>query len=246
MKSLLFFVTRGLRAVSLVLVLAAVEYAQVVTTTAGGFVGDGGLAVNAGMNYPRYMLQDSSGNTYIADSFNHRIRKVDTTGKIRTFAGTGISGFSGDGGAARNAMLSFPTGLLFDTGGNMLVSDSNNNRIRKITPTGIISTIAGTGTPGYSGDGGPALQAQLNSPWGLSLDKAGNIFFTDVLNSAVRKIDIATGIITTVAGTGTAGYNGDGIPATQADLNLPRTVIVDSDGNLYIADTQNHRVRLVN
>src|SRR5207248_3427133 len=194
---------------------------------------------------PRYVLQDSSGNTYISDSFNHRIRKIDSTGTISTYAGTGIAGFNGDGGPANKAMLNFPTGIQFDGAGNILLSDGGNNRIRRInTSTGIITTIAGTGTAGYSGDGGAALLAELNDPWGLSLDRSGNVFFTDVLNNVVRKIN-TSGIISTVAGNGIEGYGGDGGPATLAELDLPRSVIADTSGNLFIADTMNHRVRKV-
>ena len=125
--------------------------AQKVTTTVGGYIGDGGPATNAGLNYPRDVIQDQAGNTFIVDSFNHRIREVSPSGTISTFAGTGIAGFSGDGGLARNAMLNAPSGILFDAAGNMLVADGSNNRIRRIDPSGIITTIAGTGQLGYTG-----------------------------------------------------------------------------------------------
>jgi sugar lactone lactonase YvrE len=218
--------------------------AQKVTTTVGGFIGDGGPATSAGLDAPRDVIQDSAGNTYVADVWNHRIREITPAGTISTFAGTGIAGFSGDGGLARNAMLSFPAGILFDATGNMLVADGGNNRIRRIDTSGVISTIAGTGVLGYTGDGGPALLAELNDPWSLLLDSVGNLYFSDILNYAVRKID-TSGIISTVAGTGTAGYNGDNIPAILAQLNLPRQLALDSKGNLYIADAFNHRVRKV-
>ena len=227
-----------------VLLLLAPVSAQVITTTAGGFVGDGGPATSAGLNWPRFVLQDAAGNTYLSDAFGHRIRKISPSGTISTFAGTGIAGFSGDGGLARNAMLSFPTGIAWDAAGNMIIADGGNNRIRKIDTSGVITTIAGIGTAGFSGDGGPALLAQLNDPWGITVDTAGNIFTTDILNERVRKID-TSGNISTIAGNGTAGYNGDNIPATQAELNLPRGIVVDSSGNIYITDTQNHRVRKV-
>ncbi len=217
--------------------------AQVVTTTAGGYVGDGGSPTLAGLALPRFAVQDASGNTFIGDGDNHRIRKV-SNGVISTFAGTGISGFSGDGGLAKNAMLSYPVGLVFDSAGNLIVADANNNRIRKIYTTGAITTIAGTGVLGFSGDGGPALAAELDFPFGLMFDAVGNLYFTDLLNNRVRKID-TNGIITTIAGNGTAGYNGDGIPATAASLNNPRGIVFDSSGNLYIADTLNSRVRRV-
>ena len=162
--------------------------AQRITTTAGGFVGDGGAAKNAGLTDPRDMIQDQSGNLYISDSFNHRIRKVTPAGVISTFAGSGIAGFSGDGGQAKNAMLSYPNAILFNSTGNMLITDQGNNRIRQIDSSGIITTIAGTGTAGYSGDGGPALAAELNQPWGMTLDAAGDLYFSDILNEVVRKI----------------------------------------------------------
>jgi streptogramin lyase len=218
--------------------------AQVVTTTAGGYFGDGGAPAAAALAYPRSVVQDSSGNTYISDAENHRIRKV-SNGVITTFAGTGISGFSGDGGLARNAQLSYPVGLLFDSAGNMIIADGGNNRIRMVDTTGTITTIAGTGIAGFTGDGGPALLAEFNDPTWLAVDTAGNLYLTDISNQRVRRID-TSGIVTTVAGNGTAGYNGDGIPATSASLNLPRGIVLDSSGNLYIADTVNFRVRKVN
>ncbi|HZQ70390.1 MAG TPA: NHL repeat-containing protein [Terriglobales bacterium] len=231
--------------VSLILSIAASMPAQVVTTTAGGYVGDGGSALNAGFTYPAFAIQDSSGNVYISDHFAHRIRKVTMPARtISTFAGTGISGFGGDGGLAQFATLSYPRGMVFDASGNLLFVDGNNNRIRKIDSSGIISTIVGNGFAGYSGDNGPALLASLNSPYGLTLDSAGNMFFTDLGNAAVRKVD-TSGIITTVAGNGIAGYSGDGGPAIFAMLSDPRGLSLDFRGNLYIADTSNHAVRIV-
>lgn len=220
-------------------------YAQKITTTAGGFLGDGGPATSAGFVNARFAIEDSSGNLIISDSFAHRIRKVTPSGVISTIGGTGIAGFSGDGGLAKNAMFSYPAQIVFDSVGNMIVADQGNNRIRSISPAGIVSTIAGTGTAGYSGDGGPALSADLNNPWGLFLDTAGNLYFSDINNQVVRRIDIS-GIITTVAGNGTVGFSGDGGPAIQASMNFPSGVVVDASGNLYIADRFNHRVRIVN
>jgi sugar lactone lactonase YvrE len=218
--------------------------AQIITTTAGGFVGDGGPATSAGLAIPNFVIQDKSGNVYIADTRNYRIRHVTPSGTISTVAGTGIAGFSGDGGLARNAMLNLPTGLLLDSAGEMLVADRGNNRIRKIDRSGIITTIAGTGEAGNSGDGGPALLAELNSPMALSRDIFGNLYFSDRGNNSVRKID-TFGTISTVAGTGTAGYNGDGIPAIAAELNQPVGLSVDVAGNLFIGDFMNRRVRKV-
>src|SRR5262245_56736447 len=231
-------------AISALLIVSTLLSAQRVTTTVGGFVGDGSPATAAGLNYPRDMVQDSSGNTYIAEAFGHRIRVVNSAGMIRTFAGTGVAGFSGDGGLAQNATLSFPNNVIFDGEGNMLIADGGNNRIRKIDTAGIISTIAGTGVAGFSGDDGPALQAELNDPWDLFLDSAGNLYISDVLNFRIRKID-TVGTITTVAGNGTEGYNGDGIPDLEAEIDTARGITVDSVGNLFIADTANHRVRKV-
>src|SRR5262249_26550948 len=155
--------------------------------------------------------------------------------------GTGIAGFSGDGGLARNAMFSFAVDIRFDSSGNLLVADGGNHRIRKIDPSGIVTTIAGNGLVGNSGDGGPALAAELNSPFGLSLHAVGNVYFGDALGCVVRRIDLA-GIITTVAGNGICAYGGDNGPATNASLNEPRGILVGPRGNLYIADTFNHRV----
>jgi sugar lactone lactonase YvrE len=219
--------------------------AQKITSTAGGFLGDGGPATSAGLIIPRFAIEDSSGNLFISDSFDHRIRKVTPAGVISTFAGTGIAGFSGDGGLAKNAMFAYPAQILFDSAGNMIVADQGNNRVRSISPAGIVSTIAGTGTAGYSGDGGPAIAAQLNNPWGLVLDLGGKLYFTDINNQVVRKID-TSGIITTVAGNGILGYSGDGGPAILASMNYPSGLALDPSGNLYIADRFNHVVRIVN
>lgn len=219
-------------------------FAQKVTTTAGGFIGDGKAATSAALDGPRYVIQDTAGNLFVTDTQNHRIRKITPAGVISTFSGSGIAGFSGDGGQAKNAMLSYPNGILFDSTGNMLVADEGNNRIRKIDPSGIITTIAGTGQFGYSGDGGPATAAALNLPWAMVMDGAGNLYFSDAGNQVVRKID-TSGIITTVAGNGVEGYGGDGGPAILASLDTPSGVAVDSAGNLYIADRFNHRVRIV-
>jgi sugar lactone lactonase YvrE len=230
--------------------------AQIITTVAGGFVGEGGQATAASLAWPRYLAIDAAGNLYISDSSNNRIVKVDTSGVITTVAGTGISGLTGDGGPATAATLNYPSGIRFDTLGNLIIADQANNVIRKIDTSGIITTIAGTGTSGYSGDGGPATLAELDQPYGLAIGSDGSIYFSDAGKSVVRKID-PFGTITTVAGNGTAtgsidgdGGNpsddlGDGGPATSASLNVPRSVLLDGSGNLYIADTANRRVRKV-
>jgi sugar lactone lactonase YvrE len=220
-------------------------HAQTVKTTAGGFVGDGGSATKATLDFPVFVAQDKGGNLYISELEGQRIRKVTLAGAISTYAGTGIAGFSGDGGPAKAATLSNPTGLTFDPAGNLIVADQGNNRIRKIDTTGTITTIAGTGAIGYSGDGGPALLATFNAPYAVAYDAAGSLYITDILNYVVRVVN-TSGIISTYAGNGTAGYRGDGGPATSSSLNFPRGMAFDSSGNLYIADTANHRVRVVN
>ena len=188
---------------------------------------------------------DSSGNLFIADIGNHRIRKVDTSGNISTVAGTGSAGFSGDGGSATSAQLDKPSGVAVDSSGNIFITDQDNHRIRKVDTSGNISTVAGSGTPGFSGDGGPATSAKIQSPLRVELDPSGNLFFTDFNNRRIRKVD-TSGTITTVAGTGAAGFSGDGGPATSAQLGLfPGGVAVDSSGNLFIADKSNNRIRKV-
>ncbi|NTS43913.1 gliding motility-associated C-terminal domain-containing protein [Flavisolibacter sp. BT320] len=178
---------------------------------------------------------------YISDSYNHRIRKVNTAGIITTFAGTGVAGYSGDGGPAINAKLNNPWGLAFDSADNLYVSDPGNGRIRKITPAGIISTYAGNGTRGYSGDGGPAIVAQMYGPLDCAVDQNGNLYVCDELNYVVRKISPA-GNITILAGNGTSGYSGDNGPATAAQLSDLRGISVDNVGNVYVGNRMPHQV----
>lgn len=168
-------------------------------------------------------------------------------GKIYNFAGTGIAGYSGDGGRAIDAQLNGPAGLAIDKKNNIYVAEIHNNIIRKIdVRTNIITTVAGCGSRGFSGDGGLAIHAQLNGPEGVSVDGTGNIYIADTFNERIRKVEAQTGIISTIAGTGEAGYNGDDIPACKAKLNSPSGVVVDSEGNLYFNDYINERVRKVN
>ena len=213
------------------------------------YSGDGGQASLARLN-PRGVTIDSAGNLYIADSANNRIRRIAiATGVITTFAGNGIAGFSGDGGPASAAQLDGPTGVALDAAGNLFVADGiqdGHMRIRKVAAgTGIITTVAGNGTQGYSGDGGPAIAAQFSSLGGLATDAAGNLYIADNYNNRIRKVSAASGIITTVAGNGVAGHSGDGGPAVSAALNGPLDVAADTSGNLYIADSRNYRIRKV-
>jgi RHS repeat-associated protein len=220
----------------------------IITTVAGngqgGYSGDDGPAVVAQLNSPYGVSVDSTGNIYIADRDNHRIRKVDTSGIITTVAGNGIPSFSGDGGPATEAELKYPAGIALDSIGNVYIADLSNHRIRKVDTSGIITTVAGNGIPGSSGDGGPATGARLTWPNGVSVDSIGNIYIADGDNSRIRKVD-TSGIITTVAGNGQGGYSGDDGSATEARINTLSGVAVDSIGNIYIPDINNDRIRKV-
>ena len=221
----------------------------VISTVAGdgtpGFGGDGGPAVSAQLRRPRGVATDGSGNLYIADTSAPRIRKVDSSGVISTVAGDGTPGSGGDGGPAVAAQLGVPFGVALDGAGNLYIAD-RGNRIRKVdADTGVISTVAGDGTRGFGGDGGPAVAAQLNWPTGVALDGAGNLYIADFNNQRIRKVDAGTGVISTVAGIGTHGSRGDGGAAVSAELEYPSGVALDGAGNLYIADWANQRIRKV-
>ena len=187
---------------------------------------------------------DGEGNVYIADSGNRRIRRVDLAGTISSFAGTGEPGFSGDGGPASAARLDFPTGVAVDGEGNVYIADSGNRRIRRVDLAGTISSFAGTGEPGFSGDGGPASAARLGNPWNVAVDGEGNVYIADSGNRRIRRVDLA-GTISSFAGTGEPGFSGDGGPASAARLGNPWNVAVDGEGNVYIADSGNRRIRRV-
>lgn len=215
------------------------------TTIAGGDVRDGLPAHSAVVAYPIGIVYDAEGYAYVSQWRENRIRKITPGGGlITTLAGDGSMGFAGDGGTASDARFKHPAGLAIDGAGNLYVADSGNHRIRRITPTGQVSTIAGNGQAGYDGDGGLAVNASLNEPYGLAFDGAGNLYVSDWQAHVVRKITPA-GKISTVAGTGVAGFSGNGGPATAAQLNLPEGISFDAAGNLYIADSVNQMIRRV-
>lgn len=227
--------------------------AQVINTIAGGGVGDGGNATNAKLGFPNAIAADALGNVFIADSANNRIRKVASNGLISTVAGDGIASFSGDGGLALNAELNNPTAVAIDSTGNLYIADSANYRIRKIATNGIITTVAGNGTGGFSGDGGAATNANLFGPTSVVVDASGNLYIADTFNERIRKV-ATSGIIISIAGNGTYGYSGDGGPATRAELADPVAIAIDASGNVYIAeaivpltipDTLTNRIRKI-
>jgi len=221
----------------------------IITTVAGvgtlGFSGDGGPATMAHMNTPFSVKLDTLGNLFIPDVNNHRIRKVDAgSGIISTIAGTGVQGYTGDGGPATAAELNAPTDVALDRFGNLFFTQGGGSCIRKITAsTGIITTVAGNGTLGFSGDGGLATAAQLNRPSCVLVDTSGNLYLADYWNNRIRQIAFNTGIISTLAGTGVGAYNGDGMLCQAAELFHPSGITFNKSGNLFITDRDNNRVR---
>jgi len=229
-------------------VIRKVNAKGIIFTVAGnntlGFMGDGAAATMAELSSPTAVAVDAAGNLYIADEGNNRIRKVDITGTITTIAGNGSGVYTGDGIAATTAGLNTPSGVAVDGSGNIFVVVQGDNRICMINTSGIITTVAGNGgIGGYTGDGGPATNAELDFPESVSVDGFDNLFIADRNNNTIRKV--SSGIITTVAGNDSAGYNGDNRAATTAMLYNPHTAVVDTSGRIFIADGANNRIRMV-
>jgi len=230
-------------------VIRKVDASGVITTVAGnGYgseLGDGGDALSARLRAPSGVAVDASGTMYVADTYNHRIRKIDGGGIITTYAGTGAPALVGDGGPAVDAVLMTAQAVATDSTGSLYIADSGGQAIKKVNDVGTLSAVAGSGTRGYSGDDGAATDADLNNPAAVAVDGSGNLYIADSNNHRIRKVD-TQGIITAFAGNGQPGYSGDGGSALSASLNNPYGVAVDSRGNVFIADTFNHRIRKVN
>ena len=240
---LLFFIVAALFSK-----LNASAQSGIITTVCGigtgSFGGDGGVATLAEIHYPAGVTIDINGNMYIVDHENHRIRKVTPSGIITSIAGNGIAGYGGDGGPATDASLNYPTGLVLDTIGNIYIADRDNQRIRMINTSGVMTTFAGNGTGGYSGDGGIATAAEIYRPDGIAIDSSGNIYIADSYTNRVRKIT-AAGIISKHAGNGVSGNSGDGGAATDASFEIVSGVATDRFGNVYLTDGTANVVRKI-
>ncbi len=205
----------------------------------GGYIS----TVQAGtMNFPAGIAVDPDGNAYVADTFNHVVRRITPDGRDVVFAGTGVPGYAGDGGPAASAILQNPAGLCFDGRQNLYIADSGNHAIRKVTPEGVITTVAGRGEASFGGDGGQAVEAWLNTPGAVAADAEGNLYIADTGNERIRKVD-AHGVIETIAGTGVSGYAGEDAPALAAEFDEPAGVAVDAAGTVYVADRGNGLIR---
>jgi len=227
---------------------AASAGAQVISTYAGTeytFPQTTLTATQAPIGNISGVLIDRQGNAYISDINNHIILKVTPGGQISVFAGIGLPGYAGDGGAATDAALRRPRGMSIDSNGNIYIADEANHRVRKVAPNGVISTVAGTGKPAFSGDGGPGTDAALNFPTELAVDAQNNLYISDEYNHRIRRINASDGIIRTVAGNGTPAFAGEQVQATSASIQYPRGIAFDPQGNLYISDQYNHRIRRV-
>jgi sugar lactone lactonase YvrE len=225
-----------------------------VTTIAGcgrtGYTPDGVKATEAAIAQPTGVAIDKEGNIYFSEYLNACVRKINKDGTLSTVAGTATAGYFGNTGLATKAQLQGPLGIAFDKAGNLYIADADNNCVRKVDKTGIITLYAGnakghgTGLGGYSGDGGKATAAQLNQPGSLAFDDNGNLYIADCFNHCIRKVT-ASGIIYTIAGTGQAGFSGDGDMAKKAMLNFPDGLAVSNDGNVYVSDHGNNRIRII-
>ena len=229
-------------------VIRKINTSGIITTIAGnsaiGYSGDGGPAINAVLYFPVAITLDKYHNIYFSDAGNARIRKIDTNGIITTIAGNGTFGYSGDGGLAINAELKVPGWIVISDSNEIFFTDWKNHRVKKIDKSGIITTIAGDGILGNSGDGGLAINAEFAAPTGIAFDKYYNIYIFDVNNFNIRKVN-SLGIISTIAGTGSLGFSGDGGPAIDAKLDGPNNGVFDSKGNLFFADGYNNRIRKI-
>ena len=226
---------RRVSSTGIITIIAGIGVLGGPTSVVGPIPGDGGIASEAFLSFPSGTVIDGSGNLFVADAGGQRIRKIDLAGIITTVAGNGTAGFSGDGGLATAAQLNWPKDIAIDAVGNLYIADTSNSAIRKVTPTGIITTIAGNGSGGFSGDGALAASAQLNQPSGVAVDGNGNVYVSDTSNFRVRKVDPG-GVISTIAGTGLAAYSGDGVQASNATLAYPTGLKVDAASNLFLAD----------
>jgi uncharacterized protein (TIGR03437 family) len=215
---------------------------RIAGTGVQGYGGDGGNAVDALMNLPTGLTVDSAGNVFVADTQNHRIRKISTDGKIATVLGTGQPNYTGDGGPGDQAAVFYPESVALDSAGNLYVADTFNHVIRKLSTLGIASTFAGNGVAAFRGDGGKAVSASLNYPRGVFVDASGNVLIADSINDRIRMVT-EDGVMHTIAGTGLFGDGGDGGPAMLALLRYPRAVISDGSGGYLVLDTDNHRIK---
>lgn len=225
--------------------ISKVNTSGIITRIAGGgtVTAEGAPALAYSMVTSHGLAIDATGNIYFSEQLSHKIKKISTTGIVTTYVGTGAMGFAGDGGAATSAKLNNPLGIAIDASDNLYIADANNHRIRKVTPVGIITTIAGNGIGGYSGDGSSATSAKINIPESVTIDAIGNVYLSDA-NYTVRKIN-TSGVISTFAGNTLIGFSGDGGPATSAQIT-PKAIAIDSYFNLYIADFLYHVIRKVN
>jgi uncharacterized protein (TIGR03437 family) len=214
-------------------------------TGAAGYSSDNIPAASALLNAPMGVMTDTYGGVYIADTYNQRIREVAANGIIATFAGTGTGGSGPQDLIAMQTLLLGPRGICISPTGSVYIADTSNHRVLRAPPVGLVETVAGNGTAGLAGDGGPGRTAELNQPNACAVDSAGNLFIADTMNHRIAKVSAASGIISTVAGTGQAGVSGDGVAAVSAALNTPRGLAVDDNGNIFIADTGNNLIRQV-